>query len=681
MRLLALVDRVRRSLPRPASAAEGLALAVAAAATLISLYGVFWTGRHYLAIYRLTRGVGDTVFYGADGKPWFPLDEHRRDVRLAQISPSLRDAVIAVEDHRFYRHPGIDPIAVARAALHNLKRGRLSEGGSTLTQQLARTLFLSNRRTLGRKAKEAVLARMLEEVLDKDQILELYLNRVSLSGGLFGVEAMSRSLFEKRALDLNLAESGLVAGLIRSPSALSPWTNLDGAVERSRFVLARMRKEGLISAEDEQAARQTRLRIAVRPKPMDARSGYAKEYLRQLFREHVGDDNPPDWQVHTSVLPDVQQAAEQAVAQGLRRLGTPGLQAALVAVDPETGDILGLVGGSDFASTPFNRAVQSRRQPGSAFKPFVYAAALERGLSPVSVLTDLRAVVAAGRVEWAPGNAEGEGPDALTLREALLESNNQAAAALQQKIGSGAVLKVAHGAGLGDLPDVPSLALGTGLVSPLELTLGFAVFANGGSSVRPRGILEAVDSDGSVAFQEDVRRRRVVSEEVAFQTLSMLRDVIDRGTGASARSLGLDFPAAGKTGTTDDFRDAWFVGFTPRVVAGVWVGFDQPAPIGDEAYGARIALPIWVDFMRRVRHALPPEEFSPPLGLQEVELCRISYMRPMDGCPIYVEYFKEGDDVPSGLCPLHRGGIKQRVERALDQMLGAIGRRLKRIFK
>jgi membrane carboxypeptidase/penicillin-binding protein len=199
--------------------------------------------------------------------------------------------------------------------------------------------------------------------------------------------------------------------------------------------------------------------------------------------------------------------------------------------------------------------------------------------------------------------------------------------------------------------------------------------------VRPRGILEAVDADGSVAFQEDVRRRRVVSEEVAFQTLSMLRDVIDRGTGASARSLGLDFPAAGKTGTTDDFRDAWFVGFTPRVVAGVWVGFDQPAPIGDEAYGARIALPIWVDFMRRVRHALPPEEFSPPLGLQEVELCRISYMRPMDGCPTYVEYFKEGDDVPSGLCPLHRGGIKQRVERALDQMLGAIGRRLKRIFK
>ena len=325
--------------------------------------------------------------------------------------------------------------------------------------------------------------------------------------------------------------------------------------------------------------------------------------------------------------------------------------------------------------------MRSRRQPGSAFKPFVYGAALTRGFSPVSVLTGLHDVVAQGRVEWAPGNAEGEGPDALTLREGLLESNNQAAAALQQKIGSGAVLNVAKGAGLTDLPDVPSLALGTGLVSPLELTMGFAIFPSGGFAVRPRGIIEALDEDGSLAFQEEVRLRRVLSEEVAFQTLSMLRDVIDRGTGSAARSMGLDFPAAGKTGTTDDFHDAWFVGFTTRVVSGVWVGFDQPAPIGDEAYGARIALPIWVDFMRRVRHALPPEEFSPPVGLQEVELCRISYMRPMDGCPTYVEYFKEGDDVPSGLCPLHRGGIKQRVERALDQMLGAIGRRLKRLFK
>src|SRR6266496_2215932 len=254
MLLGGLVTRVRRTPP-----AEGIALAVALAATLLSLYGLLWTGKHYLAIYRLTRGVGDTVFYGADGQPWFPLDEHRRDVRLDQISPYLRDAVIAVEDHRFYRHPGIDPIAVGRATLHNLRRGRLSEGGSTLTQQLARTLFLSNRRTLGRKAKEAVLARMLEQLLDKDQILELYLNRVSLSGGFFGVEAMSRSLFEKRARDLNLAESVLVAGLIRAPSALSPWSNLDGAVERSRFVLARMRAEGYITAQDEGAARQARL--------------------------------------------------------------------------------------------------------------------------------------------------------------------------------------------------------------------------------------------------------------------------------------------------------------------------------------------------------------------------------------------------------------------------------------
>src|SRR3989442_3587210 len=265
MLLGGLVTRVRRHLPRPASPVEGLALAVALAATLLSLYGLLWTGKHYLAIYRLTRGVGDTVFYGADGQPWFPLDEHRRDVRLDQISPYLRDAVIAAEDHRFYRHPGIDPIAVGRATLHNLKRGRLSEGGSTLTQQLARTLFLSNRRTLGRKAKEAILARMLEQVLDKNQILELYLNRVSLSGGLFGVEAMSRSLFEKRALDLNLAESVLVAGLVPPPSAPSPRGNLDGAGGRGPRALARPRAPGENTPQDERGRPQAPPQNAPQP--------------------------------------------------------------------------------------------------------------------------------------------------------------------------------------------------------------------------------------------------------------------------------------------------------------------------------------------------------------------------------------------------------------------------------
>jgi 1A family penicillin-binding protein len=676
-----LVPRAVKSLPRPASFSGAVALTLVLATLGGGSWALYWCGRHAWAIHELRRGVGDTVFFSADGRPWFTLDEQRSDVPLSEVAPHVRQAVVAVEDHRFYRHVGLDPIAMGRAAWRDLRRGELAEGGSTLTQQLARTLFLTNRRTWGRKAKEAVLALMLEQALTKDQILELYLNRVYLSGGVYGVDAMARSLFGKRAQQLGLAESALVAGLIRAPSSLSPWSNPGGAVRRSHVVLARMRAEGYITAEAEQQARRTRLRITAHPRAADARAGYAKEYLRQIFREQVGDEHPPDWQVHTTFVPAIQRAAEEAVARGLGGLDVPGLQAALVALDPHTGDILALVGGSNFASAPYNRAVRSRRQPGSAFKPFVYAAALERGYSPVTVLTGLNSVVAGGREEWAPRNSGGEEEDEQTLREALMKSNNQAAVALQQRIGSGPVRKLGQAAGLRELPDVPSLALGTGLVTPLELTAGFAVFANGGFAVRPRAVVSAFDESGRLAFRIPNQAQRVLSEESAFQTLSLLQDVVDRGTGAGARALGLSIPAAGKTGTTDDFKDAWFVGFSSTIVAGVWVGFDQPAPIGDDAYGARVALPLWVDFMRRAARVRPPEDFEPPAGLKERELCRMSFLRPVDGCPTYVEYFKERDALPDQRCPIHEGSLEERAERAFDELLDAIERKLKNVFK
>ena len=662
----------------PADVVAGLLITASAVLGLVIL---FWAGRHALAVHRLTRGVGDTVFYGADGRPWFPLVEQRHDVPLGQIAPALRSAVVAVEDHRFHRHPGLDPIAFARATWNNLRTGSV-QGGSTLSQQLARTLFLSTRRSYARKAKEAVLAVLLEEILTKDQILEMYLNRVYLSGGVYGVDAMSRSLFARPARDLGLAESALIAGLIRAPSALSPWSNWDGARERSHVVLARMREEGYITEAAARQARGTRMSITAHPRALDARGGYAKDFLRAQFRERVGEDHPADWQVHTTFVPSVQAAAEASVARGLARLAIPNLQAALVALDPNTGDLLALVGGSDFTKSSFNRAVRSRRQPGSAFKPFVYAAALSRGLTPVTVLRDLRGVtVMANEEEWAPRNSGDEAPDALTLREALFTSNNQAAVALHQRVGSGEVLRVARGLGLRDLPDVPSLALGTGLVTPLELTAAFAAFPNGGYAVEPRAITEAVDADGDVAYRPSPLARRVLSDAVAFQTLSMLRDVIDRGTGSSARSLGLRGPAGGKTGTTDDFKDAWFVGFTSSVVVGVWVGFDQPATIDDEGYGARLALPIWTDFARRTERLLPAREFEPPFDVDEVELCRITFLRPVADCPTYVEYLKEGDELPKGRCELHRGSFEDRAGRTFGRMLGRIGRRLKRIFE
>jgi 1A family penicillin-binding protein len=639
-----------------------------------------WLFRQGYAVHRLTRGVGDTWFLSADGRRWFRMDEHHQDVPLAAIPVHLQQAFIAVEDHRFYTHPGVDPIALGRAVVRNLRASGTVEGGSTLTQQLARTLFLSTRRSYGRKAREAVLAIMIDAQLSKTQILELYLNRIYLSAGVYGVETMSQHLFGKPARQLTLAESALVAGLARSPAGLSPWTNLDGAVARSHVVLTRMREEGFITAGQEETARHARPRIRSYPGSVDARAGYAKEFLRQRFRDEFGGDHPPDWDVRSTFVQELQAVGERAVADGLRRFGKPGLQAALVALDPRTGDILALVGGRDFRQSQFNRAARSRRQPGSAFKPLLYAAALEKGYSPVSVLEGLAHIAPQGPEEWSPRNANGETTDTMTLRAALLESNNRAATMLQQRLGSRPVLKLASDVGLEGLPDVPSLSLGTGLVTPLDMTAAFAAFPNGGLSVRPRGILRVTDADGVAVFEDAGRTERVISPETAFQMVTMLEDVIDHGTGTAARQAGIRAPIGGKTGTTNDFKDAWFVGFSSSIVAAVWVGFDQPQTIAADAYGSKYALPIWSDFMRQALRSRPGGEFVAPDTLHDEQLCRISYLRPVEGCPVYTEYFKEGDQVPGRLCPIHQGTIKQRVRRAVEGFFSGLGKRIGRVF-
>jgi 1A family penicillin-binding protein len=660
---------------------DRIAAVVFGTLVVLTAVGVTWTLRQAYAVYRLTRGVGDLWFLSANGERWFRMDEHRRDVPLSEIPLHLQHAFIAVEDHRFYRHLGIDPLALGRAVFRNVREPGTVEGGSTLTQQLARTLFLSNQRSYGRKIREAFLALMIEAQLSKDEVLELYLNRIYLSGGVYGVETMSRSAFGKPAKALNLAECALIAGLARAPSALSPWTNLDGAIERSHTVLARMRQEGFITEQEESAARRTRIRIRQFPGASDPRAGYAKEFLRQQFRDEFGGDQPPDWEVRTTFVPELQAMAERAVADVLRRFGQPQLQAALVAIDPRTGDIVALVGGRDFRESQFNRAVRSRRQPGSAFKPLLYAAALESGYSPVSVLEGLDDIAPQGPEEWSPRNASGEVVERLTLRAALLESNNRAATVLQQRLGSRPVLRLASNVGLHDLPDVPSLSLGTGLVTPLELTTAFAVFANGGVAVRPRGIVRVVDADGAAVYDNPVRREPVISPATAFQMVSMLADVMDRGTGAAARRWGVRFPVGGKTGTTNDFKDAWFVGFSSSLVAGVWVGFDQPRSIGREAYGSRYALPIWSSFMSQAARRRKPEAFEPPAGLHEEMLCAVSYQRPVEGCPTYAEYFKEGDVIPGRLCTIHPGSVKQRVRRALEGFFSGLGKKIKAILR
>jgi penicillin-binding protein 1A len=635
----------------------------------------WWLGKYAVAIRGLRGGVGDTTFYTADGKAWFRMDEQRQDVPLAKIAPNLRHAVVAIEDHRFRRHFGIDPIGIGRAVFQNVHNGG-RQGGSTITQQLARTLFLTNRRTWSRKAKEVPLALLLEAQLSKDQILELYLNRVYLSSGVYGVEPLSRRLFGKPSSEVTLAEAAMIAGLIQAPSALSPWSNYSKALERSHVVLARMREEEYITPAQEAQARRARPRIRPYELAIDARAGYVKEYLRQEFRNQFGGDHPPDWQVRTTIRLEVQQAAERAVVNGLDRLRIKGLQAALVALDPQTGDILAMVGGRSFHATPFNRATKSRRQPGSAFKPFVFAAALERGWSPASVLTGLQSIPPVGEDEWVPRNAHAEVPDRLTLREALLDSNNRAAVALQNEIGTRSVIRLARDAGMADLPDVPSLALGSGLVTPLEMARAYAVFPNGGVAITPHAVIRVLDADGDIAFEPLANRRKVLSPEAAFQALSMLQDVVTRGTGQGVRALGVRFPVGGKTGTTNDFKDAWFVGFSSAVVTAVWVGFDQPATIGRDAYGARLALPIWADFMRATSRRLSPAEFRPPDTLRPLALCRTSYLLPVDGCETYVEWMKPSDKDPDRLCDVHQGSWTQRAERAIGGFWDAIKRRL-----
>jgi penicillin-binding protein 1A len=660
------------------------------AAVAILLIGiaipVWWVLRYSVAVHRLTRGVGDTVFYSADGKPWFRLDEQRRDVPLDQIAADLQHAVVAVEDRRFYLHPGIDPIGIARAVVRDLRSRSRAEGASTLTQQLARTLFLSNVRSYTRKAKEAVIALLIELELSKPQILELYLNRVYLSAGVYGVEAMSQHLYRKPARALTLPEAALIAGLLRAPSALSPWTNYEGALERSHLVLAQMREQGFITEDQERSARRVRPRIQPYRSPANPRAGWAKDFLRQQFRNEFGGDHPPGWQVHTRFQPALQDAAERSVADGtarIRRSGRAPLEAALVAIDPHTGDIVAMVGGASYARSTFNRATRSRRQAGSAFKPFVYAAALSNGYSPVSILSNLDRVTAPHDPEWRPQNVtyrDTDDPTRVTLRAALAESNNAAAASLQQRIGSGRVLRVASDAGLKNLPDVPSLALGSGLVTPLDLTVAYTMFPGGGEVARPRGIVSVFDADGDEVLSRQIERRRIIEEPVAFQMVTMLQDVVDTGTANAARTLGVAGPIAGKTGTTNDYHDAWFVGFSSSVVVGVWVGFDQPMPIGRDAYGGRVALPIWADFMKRAARALPPGEFAIPAGLGEEQLCAVSHLKPVDGCPLYTEYFKQGDEVPTERCTVHEGTFREVVLRTAEKVLRGLGRSIAGIF-
>ena len=587
-----------------------------------------------------------TLVFDRHQRPAFTFFvEQRIDVPLDRVSRHMVEAILSVEDRRFYHHFGIDPVRIAAAALRNARAGRIVEGGSTITQQLARAAQLSPVRTYERKIREILVAARLEERYSKAQILEEYLNTVYFGEGYYGVEAASRGYFGKSAADLNLAEGALLAALVRSPSNDAPCVSPERATKRRNLVLALMRRQNRISDAELHTARATRVPDASHESATSglinaqATTGlyFQEEVRRQLFAM-FGSDRVlrGGLRVYSTYDPDLQREAERSIATRISEIvkmrpAVRALQGSLVSMSPETGDVYAIVGGRDFAASSFNRATQARRQAGSAFKPIIYAAALERGYAPGTLLRDLDMPIAAAEGAWLP---DGDHERAeYTLRRALKVSSNRAAAQLLQQVGVTTAVYYAQRLGIGSqLPMVPSLALGTGEVTLLELTAAYSAFANKGYVARPRLISRVEDASGTTIWHGEERRTQAIGPTTAYLMSSMLSDVVSSGTATRARAAGFTLPAAGKTGTTDDYADAWFIGYTPHLLTGVWFGLDTPAPIMRDGFGGTVAVPAWARFMRAATKDAKPEWYRMPADVEKVAVCRITGERAGPGC-------------------------------------------------
>lgn len=550
--------------------------------------------------------------------------ENRTPVVLSDVPVMLINALIAAEDARFYNHRGLDPRGIARALARNIRARKVVEGGSTLTQQLAKVLFLSPERSYTRKFKEMALALRIEQRYTKQEILSLYLNQIYFGSGAYGVEAAAHIYFGKTVKDLDIAECSLLAGLPRSPKYYSPFKAPESALGRRAYVLNRMVEMGNITRAQADAAK----RVPLPSKPTIKVSGpapYFVEYVRQKVEERFGASilYSGGLNIYTSINDDLQKYAEQAVKEGLaniearhrKKVASQPLQAALIAIEPFSGHILAMVGGRDFSESQFNRAWQALRQPGSAFKPVIFAAALEQGFGATDILDDSPLTIKVDRKKnWTPENFTHTYQGHVTLRNALAQSLNVPTVKLLEKIGVDETIQYARKFGIrSPLTRYLSLALGSSDVTLFELTSAYTVFANHGTKLGPVSILMITDSSGRVLYTNDALPIQVMKPETSYLITNLLRGVIERGTGWKARELGR--PAAGKTGTTNDYRDAWFMGYTPNLVAGVWVGYDDHRSIGPKETGARTALPIWLAFMKKANAERDAEDFSVPEGL------------------------------------------------------------------
>ncbi len=592
--------------------------------------------------------------------------EKRVYVDLKDVSPYVIKTFITLEDKRFFKHFGIDFIRITKALYKDIKARRFVEGASTITQQLARNMFLTLEKSLERKIKEAILAILIERAFTKEEILEKYLNQINFGNGVYGVETASLYYFGKHAKDLTLAEAVFLASIPRSPTYYDPYTNFENTLKRQKKILKLLLKNRMINEKEYENALNEKIILKEKGK-RERFASYFVEEIRKNVISAYGEEfiYKEGAKIYTSLNSEIQKVCEKVVdsvmpfiEKKVKRNGkndTMPFQIAILAMDPKTGEIKAIVGGRDFFKSQFNRAIQAKRQVGSLFKPFYYLTAIENGYLPIDYVYDLPIVIdddGSGK-PWYPRNYDKKFMGKITLREALAHSRNLASVRLLQNVGIPLTVDYAHKLGVDSyIPKVLSIALGSTSLSLLEMVHAYATIANYGRKMDIIWIRKIEDVYGNIIFEKEPFGKQLVDSQSVYILIHMMKSVINNGTGIEAR-IKYDFtlPCAGKTGTTDDFTDAWFIGLTPDLALGVWVGFDSLRTIANGASGARFALPFWANIMKRL--PLVGKDFPVPDGVVIDTVCLDSKLKKGPYCPRFREEVFREESEPQTLCNIH----------------------------
>jgi 1A family penicillin-binding protein len=585
------------------------------------------------------------------------LPEKRYWVGIDRIPPFLQKAVVAIEDSRFYEHGGIDVRGIARALVKDVVKGKLAEGGSTITQQLIKNRYLSGEKTIDRKLKEAQLAIEFERKYTKKQILEMYLNEIYYGNGAWGIAQAARLYFDKNPEELTDAECSLLAGVPKSPARYNPLGKPGRVTGRRDLVLNRMVDLKIVTRREQKQLRAHPPAVVPR-----GQAPYYLAHIRNKLIERYGPGIIEQGGLEVTAALDLklQKLAEETLREGVKRI-SPQLQGALLCLDPNTGDVLAAAGGVDFARSAYDRAFSARRQPGSAIKPLIYAAALEKGFTPGSILNDTPVAYNKGNGEtWKPLNYGRETFGELSLRQALAHSNNVITVKLLESIGVPYFVDFARKLGLPlQTQSNLSLALGTEEVTLNDLVLAYAPLANGGSRPESRIIIRIYDHNRRAWVETPAAVTPVLAPATAFVTTQMLKDVMIYGTAKGLKKFSQERPSAGKTGTTDDYRDAWFIGYTPQVITGIWVGYDKPRPGGKGFTGGAVAVPIWGRFMRPALAARPVVDFPKPDTVVSVSIDPATGFLATTDCPATRDEFYIAGTQPTEYCPKHGGEARK----------------------